>query len=218
MRTHRQLKQLAVNLSRQGIHVMRFDYPGCGDSGGSWEDCTVNDWVNSIVTAAGELEALSQGSKITFLGVRLGATLLQEAPLDDYQNSLRIWLDPILDGAAYWEKLRKLQSEILNDNNRFVLPRHDYLHSHERECQGCTVSESTLEQLKKLKLRDPANFTNKFLLLYSHQEEAYRKFTENDEQIELRKLAMPCNWDELSANQEQVIIPELTKVLDKFIK
>ena len=197
---------------------MRFDYPGCGDSGGSWEDCTVKDWVNSIVTAADELEALSQVSKITFLGIRLGASLLQEAPLDNYQNNLHIWLDPILDGAAYWKKLRKLQAKILKDENRFVLSRHDYFYSHERECEGYTVSEPTLEQLKKLKLRNPTNLTNKFLLLYSHQEETYRKLTENNQQIELRKLAMPCHWNEPSLGEQQVTIPELAKVVDEFIK
>jgi alpha/beta superfamily hydrolase len=35
MRSHRLLKQLAVSLSERGIHVLRFDYAGCGDSAGN---------------------------------------------------------------------------------------------------------------------------------------------------------------------------------------
>jgi alpha/beta superfamily hydrolase len=76
--SHRTLRQLAVRLSQNGFHVLRFDYFGTGDSAGSTGD---NDFIgahNDVETAIGELKDITRIASLTLIGLRLGANLAVE--------------------------------------------------------------------------------------------------------------------------------------------
>jgi uncharacterized protein len=75
MRTHWALRKLAASMAREGLHVMRFDYLGTGDSAGGAELYSVAQWCADIKAAAAELLDLSGARKVSLVGLRLGGAL-----------------------------------------------------------------------------------------------------------------------------------------------
>ena len=45
-RTYWFYQQLSSGLAKLGYRTVRFDYPGTGNSGGSFEDFTFEDWIS----------------------------------------------------------------------------------------------------------------------------------------------------------------------------
>jgi hypothetical protein len=217
MRSHRLLKQLAVNLSEQGIHVLRFDYSGCGDSAGSWEDSSVDDWISNIELAADELQALSMVNNLSFLGVRLGASLLANANLNSYSTRKFIFWDPILDGEQYLESLLKLQVNLVDDRSRFKVSRGSYLEEHDMELGGYPVSSDTRTKLASVNIPGIKWNNKQTLLLYSPTETDCSSFAEINSEVELKSLSLPCNWESLEHLESQVQVPELPSIVNDFI-
>jgi len=217
MRSHRLLKQLAVNLSERGIHVLRFDYTGCGDSAGSWEDSSVNDWINDIGLAAEELQALSMVDSLSFLGVRLGASLLTYANLKRIPAKKFVLWDPILVGAQYLESLTHLQMKLVDDRSRFELSRVSYLEEHDMELLGYPVSAETMSQLSNINMLNNEWNNEETILLYSHSKKTYLSFAKNNQSMDLKSLSLPCNWESLEHFESQVLVPEMTSIVNDFI-
>jgi len=122
LRAHRSMRQLGQLLSDAGLHVMRFDYFGTGDSAGDLPEATLALWMEDIATAVEELVDLSGASRVTLIGLRLGATLaaaVTHEPLDPV-DALVMW-DPIVSGSSYVTDLRlsadsaAVRPESLND-------------------------------------------------------------------------------------------------------
>lgn len=126
IRAHRLLRQLAVQLSRGGFHVLRFDYLGCGDSAGDAEHGSPSQWIADIATAIDELRDTSEVRRVCLVGLRLGATLAASAANQrDDVDAVVLW-DPILDGGRYLEDLQLLQRSWLSDrpgSRRFAFKR-----------------------------------------------------------------------------------------------
>lgn len=100
---YRVLRFLARRLSRAGHHVLRFDYYGCGDSGGVFTDGTVEGWSRDAATAVEELRAVSGARRTTVLGARGGALIASRlASRRSDVHRIVMW-DPVLDGAAHLE-------------------------------------------------------------------------------------------------------------------
>ncbi len=59
IRSHRAIYQLAVRLSQAGFHVLRFDYFGCGDSEGDFEEGSLAQWTSDIHSAIAEIQERS---------------------------------------------------------------------------------------------------------------------------------------------------------------
>jgi pimeloyl-ACP methyl ester carboxylesterase len=201
----------------RGIHVLRFDYAGCGDSAGSWENSSVNDWINDIELAAEELQALSMVDNLTFLGVRLGASLLTYANLKRVPAKKFVLWDPILVGAQYLESLTHLQVKLVDDRSRFELSRVSYLDEHEMELLGYPVSAETMSQLNNLNMLNNEWNSGETILLYSHNKSAYSSFSKSNQSMELRALSLPCNWETLDHFESQVLVPEMTSIVNDFI-
>jgi len=103
--THRTFYQLAVKLSNLGFHVLRFDYSGCGDSAGQFEDGSLQQWVDDIQTAARTMMERTHQSRIALLGLRMGAYLaLRAATQGNVFDTLVLW-EPVLDGRCHIEEL-----------------------------------------------------------------------------------------------------------------
>jgi uncharacterized protein len=117
IRAHRLLRVLADRLARSGVHVLRFDYFGTGDSAGNDEDGELTGWAQDVLHAHQALQAQSPAVNITWLGVRLGALLvLQAATAISATGRLAaqvlLW-DPVLDGSAYLALLATKHAENL---------------------------------------------------------------------------------------------------------
>ena len=115
LRAHRAFRNLAVSLAGQGFHVLRFDYYGCGDSGGDGEQATVEQCLSDLAAAVEELKDTSGAAKVSLIGLRFGATLaaLTASRRPDIDRIV-LW-DPVPDGRSYLDDVRDLHDSWLHD-------------------------------------------------------------------------------------------------------
>lgn len=112
LRSHWALRQLAVRLSGDGYHVLRFDYYGTGDSAGSTAKSDPEQWVADIQTAAEELRNIAGVQRINLIGLRLGASLALEAS-GNINNIKKIILwDPLVAGSDFSLQLREFYEKM----------------------------------------------------------------------------------------------------------
>ena len=108
LRSHRALRELSRQLSQRGHHTLRFDYFGCGDSSGSAEDCTVDQWLQDIEAAVTELRESAGSDRVVLLGLRLGGALAALAASRGLRLDRLVLWDPIVSGRAYLDELGSL--------------------------------------------------------------------------------------------------------------
>jgi pimeloyl-ACP methyl ester carboxylesterase len=101
MRAHKAFRQLANLLSRKGYTVMRFDYPGTGDSFGDGKDIGYNEWLEQAQSALEFLKSETNLDNIHLVGLRLGALVAAElGAKNPCIKKLVLW-DPFVNGARY---------------------------------------------------------------------------------------------------------------------
>ena len=69
-----------MRLERAGMHTLRFDYLGTGDSAGDVEQASPAQWVADVKAAVEEIQGRLPASSVTLVGLRLGATLAAVGP------------------------------------------------------------------------------------------------------------------------------------------
>ncbi|MBN3758310.1 hypothetical protein G3N95_35735 [Paraburkholderia sp. Tr-20389] len=105
--THRGWRQLAERLAAAGMPVLRFDYPGAGDSLGVEEDPgRIEAWIASIAAAVSYLKASTGVERVSLCGLRLGATLAALAAERIGDVDGLVLLSPALSGRNYVRELR----------------------------------------------------------------------------------------------------------------
>jgi exosortase A-associated hydrolase 2 len=108
IRSHRMYRVLADRVTRAGFAALRFDYSCTGDSEG---DCTggrIANWVEDIRAADREVVSRSGAKVVTWVGLRLGATLaLLAADRDDSRDRRLVLWDPVMSGAPYLEEMAR---------------------------------------------------------------------------------------------------------------
>lgn len=115
LRAHRSLRRLAINLSALGYSVLRFDYRGTGDSAGTIDKVTADDWQEDIRHAIQELMDIAAVPKVSLLGLRLGALLAAQVAANNSQISRLVMWDPIVSGKTYIDGFQK---EIAEESSR----------------------------------------------------------------------------------------------------
>lgn len=208
LRTHRMLKQLAVQLSRAGISVMRFDYPGTGDSWGNVADATVVSWATSIAMALEELEALAAADRLALLSLRAGTLISSRANLQGLNVTHHFSLDPVTDGAAYCAALDRAQVEMLNDPLRFRDP-FPYRNETHTEWLGNEYSAEFVDQLRQLNL--DAQALGRYHLIQSHASEPINGATPRN------VLDTHCRWMDAAALEMQVVLPGLSAIISESL-
>ena len=188
MRTHRALKQLATQLTRAGVHVFRFDYFGTGDSIGASDAGTPLRWIEDIRTAGDELKDTAGIDQISFVGLRLGATLAAAAAesRDDVQK-LVLW-DPVLDGADYVRELLQHADEGATEQLAGV--------------HGFPVTSTMKRELPGLRL---ANILGKSspetLVVVSEEKPEYNALVDlargHGAPVTLKHIASAGNWEDM---------------------
>ena len=116
LRAHRALRELAHRLTSDGWHVLRFDYHGTGDSGGSAEDATVEQWLQDVGYAFDEAKEASEGGTLAAVGVRLGATLAAVASGTRRDVDALVLWDPVVAGRDHI-------AELAERHRAFILAR-----------------------------------------------------------------------------------------------
>lgn len=108
LHAHRPLRILARRLAEAGVHTLRFDYFGTGDSGGDIAESSLRGAESDVLTAAEELKAIADVESVMLVGLRLGANLAMAAaartPADG--GGLALW-DPVIDQDAYFDERRR---------------------------------------------------------------------------------------------------------------
>ena len=109
LHAHRPLRIFANRLAEAGVHSLRFDYFGTGDSGGDVADSSLRGAEDDVLTAVEELKALADVQSVMLVGMRLGANVAMAAaarmPAD--VAGLALW-DPIVDQNAYFAERRRV--------------------------------------------------------------------------------------------------------------
>lgn len=104
MAAHRPWRQLAGEIAASGCPVLRFDYPGEGDSADP-EELRVADWVGSIRRATRYLREEAGAREIVLVGLRFGATLTALAAGAEPVDRL-VLMAPFATGRAYLREMR----------------------------------------------------------------------------------------------------------------
>ncbi|MEM7414868.1 MAG: hypothetical protein AAF389_05175 [Gemmatimonadota bacterium] len=92
---HRSCRLLARRLAEAGVHALRFDPSGTGDSGGEVEDVTPADWIADVGLAIEELRASAAVRAVTLVGLRGGCSTVLAAGLPE----------PLVESVVLWDPL-----------------------------------------------------------------------------------------------------------------
>lgn len=121
VRTHRLYRVIADRLAQRGIHAMRFDYFGTGESDGDDDQGDLPRWAMDVVAADAELRRRTQAGSIVWFGSRLGASIaaLASRSVSAVAPAAMVMWEPVINGPAYWSELQAVHARILAEN----LPR-----------------------------------------------------------------------------------------------
>jgi len=99
---HRALRRLSLRLSAAGLHTLRFDFFGTGDSAGDMTDADLAGWEADTELAIEELRDIAGAARIALIGLRLGATIAARVASrrGPDVDALVLW-DPIISGEDY---------------------------------------------------------------------------------------------------------------------
>lgn len=105
--THRVLVSFARKLAAHGYGVLRFDYRGNGDSASGFEETSLSTARADLAQAITWLQEHTGHSRVSLLGLRLGATIASLAAEDLAIDRLVLWA-PIVDGSRYIQEMLRI--------------------------------------------------------------------------------------------------------------
>jgi alpha-beta hydrolase superfamily lysophospholipase len=101
MSVRRFYREIAETLASHGIASLRFDLPGMGDSAEAPAGISLDDWLDAVAKAAGELRRLAGTSSVMLMGHGLGATLAVMAQSRIGNVGGLALLAPVTSGRIY---------------------------------------------------------------------------------------------------------------------
>ncbi|SMG26043.1 serine aminopeptidase domain-containing protein [Paraburkholderia susongensis] len=164
--THRGMRRLAERLAARGMPVLRFDYPGTGDSAGNTSDAGLwRAWIDSVKQAVALLRESTGVERVSLIGLRLGGMLAALAAQELGDVHGLALLAPVFSGKHYQRELRAHYRQWLSlptaidctaepDTDEFV------------EAYGFRIYRDTLDSLRAVDLhRDASRPAARVLLL-----------------------------------------------------
>jgi uncharacterized protein len=197
IQSHRALRQLATRLSNVGFPVLRFDFYGCGDSGGACEQGQLGQWLTDISTAIGAIRRRCGVMKVCLIGLRLGGTLSMIVGAERGDIDGMVLWDPVVSGRAYVKELITWHREMLRYSH--VQPKRHITSERPTEILGFPVTEAMLADLENL---DPLAIrqkpANNILLIESSEKADEGRCREHLKNVgavlEYRHLPSPNSW------------------------
>ena len=107
-RSHWSLRSLSLQLASTGWDVFRFDFSGCGNSGGGPSTRRPVVWVDDLRAAHAEVVSRSGAAPRNIFALRAGA-LLWELARDLGPAERVVYWDPIVTGPELYADLKALQ-------------------------------------------------------------------------------------------------------------
>lgn len=107
--------ETARALSRAGCAVLRFDYRGCGDSGGAFDAFNAGDWLEDLACAEAVARGRHADVPFGWLGLRLGTALIEHHLQTAAKPDLLILWQAVDDPVAWLSDAlrKKLMKEML---------------------------------------------------------------------------------------------------------
>lgn len=216
IRCHRVYRQLAHALVADGIHTLRFDYYGTGDSAGSSVDVDWDRCLEDVVTAATELRARSGVDRVAAFGARLGGNLAMAAAAMARFVDIVAW-DPVLDGSAYVTRLDAMQAELGLDRNRFTRARTTA--DTAGQWLGFSVSDRLRQRIGELRLAPPAAAAAPVLVLDSLEDGSSQKWQPLVAQAMLVKALVPLTpWDDIEKIETAILSHPLVQMVTQRLR
>lgn len=198
MRSYQAHVQLARELAALGYAVLRFDYSGTGDSEGSSETAMLSRWLEDTLQASATLKKKSRQNRLVLLGTRLGGTLALRASCELGIRQLILW-DPIVDGSAYLDELRRSHRAMLSaDPTQAPFPDPRYRAD---QCWGFPLYPKLREELSAIAPESLRTFSKQVELLLSEEgavppafAEQLRQSSGPGLQLNQQVLNEPMHW------------------------
>lgn len=126
MTGHRALRTLAEQLSDDGFAVLRFDWPGTGDSAGDAGDpncptATLTVWRAALAQAVERVRAWSGSTRVSVIGLRGGASLAAAAGPAIGVSRVVLWW-PATSGRQLLRELRAQHAMSELEHDRYASP------------------------------------------------------------------------------------------------
>ena len=215
IRSHKTFRQLAVRLANAGFPVLRFDFYGCGDSGGDCEQGEIHQWLADISTAIGEIRRRCGAVKVCLAGLCFGGTLAAMVGAEQGDiDSLVLW-QPVVSGRGYVEELTTLQGETQQYSP--AKARHHAADGKPAEILGFALTDSMWTNLENVDLlairKKPAN---NILVIENDEEDRQGQFRKHltgiGAHVEHQHLPLPWIGDDVY----KVLVPHQT--LESVVK
>ena len=164
---HWMFRRLATSLSREGHHVLRFDYFGTGDSDGESDVTTPASAVADVHTAIRELRDLSRAREVSLVGLRLGAACAAMACSEGFAARQLVLWEPVIHGDAYVKEL-----ETLDERRNLVLLHADRTRGRRDELLGFPFTAEVRASTEAIDLTAGAPIKAKRAVILSSDERA----------------------------------------------
>ena len=223
LRVYRSYRLLASRLSANGAHVLRFDYFGTGDSSGTNEQSELKHWLNDIDLAIEQLKSKSGLSRVSIVGLRLGATLAAKACTERNDIDHLICWEPVVDGKIYIDDLQTTHAAMLKDPDRFYKAR-TAEECESNELIGFLFSDKLLAEIKTIDKTDLLNaYCDSFNLINASNNDGIRSLSThrlvNSSEIQYNQFETDLCWSDINQIETtfapQEIIGHITKKLTK---
>lgn len=204
IRTFRTFSLMAGAYEREGFDVFRFDYYGCGDSSGNFEDISMQHLTNSLLDAIDEFVESNYFEKVIFVGLRLGANIVLEALKTrelNCETQIVLW-NPITSGKQYIEESkRKFNKWIIGS---FVKMKY----VQKEEIFGFNYSPQFLEDISNIELRtDHINDKNILIINNSSGQLNGNSLYSNRQKLNLVCIPEPEFWNK-NEEESKSLIPQ----------
>ncbi len=214
VRTHWCLRLVAAQMARRGIHVLRFDYSGIGDSGQTLKDIRKREvWRYDVQSAAKWICQVSGASSAMLLGLRMGATLaVQAAQRMSSVNSLLLW-EPVHCGQRYLTQMRMMHQQMLKMwICRMVTENSD----HAEEILGSMYAKSLVQDMEEARI-DWGDLVLPHFVFDTHfNQDSYQLAANSMRKIEFTHD--DNSWSDLKQLETAWLRPETSrKVVDRAV-
>lgn len=221
VRSHRVLKALSDELTRNGFHTLRFDYFGCGDSAGEAKEGRIRRWLTDIPLAMNELAAVAGTTKLSVVGVRLGAALalMQPTPQEQFQCAV-LW-DPIVQGVNFLQLQKSLHEDMIADRTSFRDRGAISEKARTRQLLGFPFPPELEEELRQVDLLTLPSAPTRRCLMIDFQSDAQRALCRR-----LSELGVDCahfpspsakDWDNLQQLSSLIVSFEVVPAIVDYM-